>query len=313
MNTDTIHTKRYQVLLLYKYVAIENPQEVQESQLKICRELDLKGRIIVATEGINVTLEGEKGDVDAYCLYLDKDVRFRGAQFKRSTGNGGAFPRLSVRVRPEIVSAHLDEDNVDPNRVTGNKLSPDELEKWYQENKDFYVIDMRNDYEYCVGQFDKTVASGMKNFRDLKKIIKDIEQYKDKPVLTVCTGGVRCEKASGYLKQKGFKDVYQLDGGIHSYIEKYPDKHFKGSLYTFDQRKTYTFDNPEKHQVIGKCAKCATSTEKYADCAFSRCASHFLCCESCQISDGKAFCSSRCMLRNYLWKSKGWTKKMLAW
>ncbi len=244
--------EKFEILLFYKYVDIKDPEALKLDQRRLCEDLSLKGRIIVAKEGINATLEGKKENTDKYLSVFLADPRFKDTHIKRSGGTGNAFPRLSIKVRKDLVSDSLPVQ-VDPNQVTGKRLSPDELHQWYQNKKgEFYVVDMRNDYEYNVGHFDGSLLPGMKNFRDLPLAKEKIADLKDKTVVTVCTGGVRCEKASGFLVKEGFKDVYQLDGGIVSYMEKYPGEAFKGSLYVFDNRKVMTFDDPSKHTVIGR-------------------------------------------------------------
>jgi UPF0176 protein len=207
-------------------------------------------------------------------------------------GTGNAFPKLKIKVRPEIVSLHLEKD-IDPNQMTGKKLAPDELKKWFESGKEFYIVDMRNDYEYKVGHFKNSILPPLQNFRDVPKALPEINNLQDKTVLTVCTGGVRCEKASGILVKEGFKDVYQLDGGIVSYMEKYPAQEFKGTLYVFDNRVTMDFDPKEKHEVIGKCDFCQVSTENFMNCGNPQCNLKLLCCESC-CEDEKAFCSMEC-------------------
>ena len=136
----------YTILLFYKYVQIENPAEVRGWQMELCQKLGLKGRLIVAHEGINVTLEGTTENVQKYIEELEKDSRFLNIHFKKSKGTGDAFPKLSVKVRKEIVSLHLEND-IDPNQITGKHLMPEELKQWYESGKEFYVIDMRNDAE----------------------------------------------------------------------------------------------------------------------------------------------------------------------
>lgn len=285
-------------LLYYKYITIDNPKQLMDDQRNLCESLDLKGRIIVAHEGINGTVEGTKENTEAYIKEMSKDSRFNDIHWKKSISPGDSFPRLSVKVRPEIVSLHLKDEDFSPREVTGNRLSPDELKQWYDHNEDFVIVDMRNDYELEVGKFDKTIFPGMKNFRDLPRQLKEIEDVKNKKVLTVCTGGVRCEKASGYLKQKGFDNVYQLDGGIVSFMEKYPNSNFRGSLYVFDKRKTMHFDDPDKHEVIGRCMRCDTPCETYENCAHTECNRHFVCCADC--AHGKPFCSYTCKVRTFL-------------
>jgi UPF0176 protein len=153
---------------------------------------------------------------------------------------------------------------------------------------------MRNDYELKVGKFENTVFPGLKNFRDLKEKLSEIENLKDKAVLTVCTGGVRCEKASGLLKQEGFTDVYQLDGGMVTYMEKFPEQHFKGSLYVFDKRKVMTFDRPEHHEIIGRCEKCDNASERYVNCAYPQCHEHVIVCQNCDPEENLSYCKPEC-------------------
>jgi UPF0176 protein len=285
----------YQILLFYKYVTIDDPENTMHSQRQLCEALDLKGRLIIAHEGINVTLEGTVENVRKYIETMNQDSRFKDIDYKTSEGTGNAFPRLSVKVRSEIVSLHLGEQDFSPCEITGKRLKPEELHEWFSSGKEFIIVDMRNDYEFKVGQFKDSILPSLKNFRDLKKNMSGIKHLKNKTVLTVCTGGVRCEKASGYLTQQGFKEVYQLDGGIISYMEKYPNQNFLGKLYVFDSRVTMGFEtDSENHKVIGKCDRCSRTSDEYGDCANVRCPRHLICCTNCRESDGQVFCSDEC-------------------
>lgn len=299
----------YQILLYYKYAHIEDPAMFRDMQFHLCQDLGMKGRIIVAHEGINGTIEGTVEACAEYMKVMKADPRFADIHWKISNGtdDGTAFPRLSVKTRKEIVSLHLgDEEDIDPNQLTGVHLKPEELRKWYESGEEFHIVDMRNEYELRVGKFEGTVFPDLDNFRDLKKNLKKLEGLKDKKVLTVCTGGVRCEKASGLLLREGFKDVYQLDGGMVSYMEKYPGQDFKGSLYVFDKRNTMHFEDPDKHEIIGRCAKCGVPSEHYVNCANLMCHDHFICCIDCleepignHKSGGVAYCDWKCNLK---WK-----------
>lgn len=289
----------YTIALYYKYVHIKDPQALATSQRLLCERLGLTGRIIIAEEGINGTCEGLNDAVKEYCNELKKDPRFADVHFKLSEGTGAAFGRLSIKVRSEIVSTHLGEDNVDPRKETGTYLRPDELKKWYENGEDFVVVDMRNDFEFASGHFENSVPSGMKYFRDLAKVPENISTLKVKKVLTVCTGGVRCEKASAYLLKKGFKDVYQLDGGIVSYMEKYPNQEFKGSLYVFDNRMVMDFDKKAleigekpQHEIVGRCVVCATPSERYVNCENDDCHIHYILCATCGANG--SFCTEEC-------------------
>lgn len=289
----------YQILLFYKYVHIDNPEVVRDWLRELCQKLGLKGRLIVANEGLNITLEGKTEDTEVFIKEMEKDPRFLNIHMKRSEGTGNAFPRLSVKVRSEIVSLHLGTCDVDPNETTGIHLSPDELHKWISEGKEFYIVDMRNAYEHDVGKFAGSICPPMENFRDLPKLMKMIDHLKNKTVLTVCTGGVRCEKASGYLITQGFKDVYQLDGGIVSYMEKYPNEDFEGKLYVFDGRVAMGFytDDP-KHKIIGVCSSCGAPSENIVDCREQGCNGQFIICANCENAQvhkkGHTYCVKNC-------------------
>jgi UPF0176 protein len=286
----------FQILLYYKYVQIDNPQAVMAAQKAFCEALGMRGRIIVAHEGINGTIEGTRENTEKYIAWMNTDRRFRNIHWKKSAGLGDAFPKLSVKVRKEIVSLHLHDSDIDPNEITGKHLSPIELRKWYESGKEFYIVDMRNDYELEVGKFNQTIFPGLQNFRDLREKLSEIENLKNKTVLTVCTGGVRCEKASGLLKREGFMDVYQLDGGIVSYMEKFPEQDFKGGLYVFDKRKVVHFSAPEKHEMIGICKKCQNKSERYINCAFPQCHTHMIVCENCDPNENQTYCNEKCKI-----------------
>ncbi len=307
----------YSIILFYKYTHIEDPEALKNAQMALCKHLGLKGRCIVAHEGINATYEGTNEACEEYMAHMKAQPAFADIHWKISKGtdDGTAFPRLSVKVRPEIVSLHLHNDDINPNEITGNHLKPAELREWYEKNKEFYIVDMRNDYELRVGKFEGTVFPKLNNFRDLKKNLKHLEDLKDKTVLTVCTGGVRCEKASGLLVREGFKDVHQLDGGIVSYMEQFPAQDFKGSLYVFDKRIVMNFNDPAKHEVIGTCSKCAVPSEHYVNCGNLMCHDHFICCENCleKSGDGQpyyglAYCNIWCNLK---WKLYNLKKKLV--
>lgn len=293
---------KYTIVLFYKYTAISDPEAVKNKQMELCKSLHLKGRVIVATEGINATLEGLEGDIQTYCEEISRDERFKNIHSKLSSGTGSSFPKLSIKVRDEIVSSHFGEDDFDPNEITGKRLKPEELHEWLQNGEVFHIVDMRNDYEHKVGHFENSILPPLHNFRDLPHVVQnELADFKDKKVLTVCTGGIRCEKASGYLVKKGFDDVYQLDGGIVSYMEKFPNEHFKGKLYVFDNRITMGFNTDDpKHEIIGRCERCGTTSENYVNCGNDNCHKHFIFCTSCvEAQNGEAYCPGGCHETRY--------------
>ena len=286
---------QYEVLLYYKYVAIDKPELVRDSQRKLCEELGLKGRIIIAHNGINGTVEGLKNATQAYIKQMQKDERFADIVFKKSGGTGKALRKLQIRVRKDLVSDHTDEWGVDPRKLTGKYITAEELHEWIRSGKKFYIMDMRNNYEHKSGHFEGSILPDIDNFRDLPKILPQLKKYDDRPIVTVCTGGIRCERASGLLLQYGFKEVYRLKDGIVTYMEKYPNEDFKGKLYVFDNRLVIGFETDStKHEVIGRCIVCNSLSENYVNCRNHICHRHFIACEECVDSDGTILCPQGC-------------------
>ena len=283
----------YQILLFYKYTPIADPVALMNSQRELCLRLGMKGRTLIAQEGINGTFEGSPEAIAEYCAELVKIPGFEDIHFKLSEGTGTAFPKLSIKVRNEIVTTHVGDD-IDPTRSTGTYLTPEELHDWFARGEEFYIVDMRNDYEQRIGYFEGSILSGFELFSDLPKILPQLESLRGKKILTVCTGGVRCEKASAFLVHHGFENVYQLYGGMVSYMEKYPNQDFKGKLYVFDGRVYMGFnvDAPE-HEVVGRCEQCGAVSENFINCANLGCHRHMIACEPClSVSDGK--CAVTC-------------------
>ena len=279
-----------QVLLFYKYVTIEDPKALMDAIRALALGHNLLGRILIAEEGINGTVEGSVEDTEAFAAKLLEDPRLSDMNIKRSEGTGAAISKLYVKVRDEIVGTRFPK-NVDPRVRTATHLKPEELRSWYEEGKDFVVVDMRNDYEYQSGHFKDSINPGLENSRDLPLALPKLEALKDKTVLTVCTGGIRCEKMSAFLLENGFNDVYQLENGMHAYMEKYPGKDFLGSLYTFDKRLTMNFGGDR--EIVGRCKHCGAASEEYVNCANDFCHLHFIACADCKEETG-TYCSTEC-------------------
>lgn len=286
---------QYEILLYYKYVVIDDPEKVCQVQRAWCEELELKGRIIIAHNGINGTVEGLQENTRLYIEKMQQDPRFADIVFKKSEGTGDALRKLQIRVRKDLVSDHTDEWGVDPQKLTGKYLSAEELHSWITSGKQFYIMDMRNNYEHKSGHFKGSILPDIDNFRDLPKMLPELKKYDDRPIVTVCTGGIRCERASGLLLKYGFKDVYQLQDGIVTYMEKYPNENFQGKLYVFDNRMLIGFnaDSPQ-HEVIGRCIICNASSELYVNCKNNNCHRHFIACENCLDEDGTIICPQGC-------------------
>ncbi|WP_086312171.1 UPF0176 protein [Enterococcus sp. 7F3_DIV0205] len=269
----------YRVLLYYKYTTIENPEEFAKEHLAFCKSLNLKGRILVANEGINGTLSGTIADTDAYMEAMLADDRFKDTYFKIDEVAENAFHKMFVRPRKELVSLSLEED-VNPLELTGKYLEPVEFKEALLD-EDTVVIDARNDYEYDLGHFRGAVRPDIRNFRELPQWIRDNkEQFMDKKVVTYCTGGIRCEKFSGWLIKEGFEDVAQLHGGIAVY-GKDPETRgelWDGKMYVFDERISVEINHVDK-KIIGKDWFDGTPCERYINCANPFCNKQILASE----------------------------------
>lgn len=261
----------YRVLLYYKYVPVEDPETFAVEHLKACKEIGLKGRILVGAEGINGTCSGTIEQTDAYMNLLKQDERFADMVIKIDEADEHAFKKMHVRVREEIVNLSLAED-INPNELTGKRLSPEEWFKKMQE-EDTIIIDARNDYEFDLGHFRGAVRPDIENFRDLPEWIRDNkEQFEGKKILTYCTGGIRCEKFSGWLVREGFEDVSQLHGGIATY-GKDPvaqGQLWDGQMYVFDERIAVPINQVEQ-VIVGRDHFDGTPCERYVNCANPEC------------------------------------------
>src|SRR3989338_928986 len=207
----------------YKYVKIENPLGLQQDQFDLCNSLNLKGRILLGEEGINGCVYGVKESIERYKKEIKKNPSFSDMEFKDTVAEKPAYGKLFVRIRKEIVNSSID---VDLNK-TGKFLEPKEIKEMLDRNEDLIFVDMRNEYESNIGKFKNAIILPMRNFRELPEAVKEIENLKDKRIVAYCTGGIRCEKATAYLNEIGFKDVSQIKGGILKFGEEFPDTYWE--------------------------------------------------------------------------------------
>lgn len=286
----------YQVLLYYKYVRLSDPEAYRDEHLALCQQLCLRGRIIVAEEGINGTISGDLEATEAYMEAMRADPRTQDMVFKIDPAESHTFPKLSIKVRPEIVSLGLGTEDVSPQEVSGARLAPDEFKRAMQD-EDVIVLDGRNDYESALGRFRGAICPDVKNFRDFPQWIRsNLAGAKDKKLLTYCTGGIRCEKLSAFLIKEGFKDVSQLDGGIVSYgkDESVRGEGFDGQCYVFDERIAVEVNHVEDDaKIVSTCLRCGQPSARYVNCGFPPCNDQVFLCEGCEEAHGK-FCSDRC-------------------
>ena len=266
----------YRVLLYYHYTKIEDAVQFAADHLQACKDIDLRGRILVASEGINGTVSGTIEQTDAYMQLLKDDGRFEGITYKIDEAEGHAFKKMHVRPKPELVHLRL-EDDINPNEITGRHLSPAEFMAEMQDENTI-VLDVRNTYEYDVGHFRGAIRPDVETFRDTPQWVRENrELFEGKNVLTYCTGGIRCEKFSGWMKREGFGDVGQLHGGVATYSkdEEVKGQLWDGQMYVFDERITVPINQME-HVVVGKDHYDGTPCERYVKCANPECNLHVL-------------------------------------
>jgi UPF0176 protein len=274
------------VILYYGFTPLKDPEAIKVWQKNLCKSLNLTGRIIVSPHGINGTLGGNMEDLKKYVKQTKSYSGFNKINFKWSEGTGNDFPKLSVKVRQELVAfGHPDEIKVDENGVVngGVHLKPYEVDKLVSERgEDVVFFDGRNAYEAKVGKFKNAVVPNVETSRDFVNEIESgkYDHLKEKPVITYCTGGIRCEVLSAVMKNRGFKEVYQIDGGIFTYGQKFgDDSHWEGSLYTFDNRMSIEFS--DKAKKLANCEKCNAPAYRFYDCPKVPCNSLNLLCEGC--------------------------------
>ena len=227
---------RFIVAALYKFVRLPDFRELKRPLLERCRELRLKGTLLLAPEGINGTVTGRRESIDGILDYLRSEPRFADLAHKESLAAGAPFHRMKVKLRQEIVSLGL--PGVDPEQLRGEYVKP---EDWNAEisRPDTLVLDVRNEYETGIGGFKNAVAPNTGTFREFPDYVeKNLNPEQHSRVAMYCTGGIRCEKASSYLLSRGFREVVQLQGGILNYLEKVDRDHsrWEGECFVFDSR-----------------------------------------------------------------------------
>jgi UPF0176 protein len=272
----------HKILLFYRFTPLADPEAVRLWQRDLCESLGVRGRIVLSKDGINGTVGGELSAVKKYIKKTREYAPFHDIDFKYSEGTGEDFPRLSVRVRDELVSFGAPgELRVDENGVIGGgvRLSPDELHALVAE-KEVTFFDGRNRIEAAIGRFENAVVPPVDTTREFVAELDSgrYDHLKGSPIVTYCTGGIRCEVLSALMKSRGFGEVYQLEGGIARYGEAFGDSGlWHGSLYVFDQRMSVPFT--EHAAVISSCYVCGTPTDRVENCTDTSCRELFVVCD----------------------------------
>ena len=284
------------VILYYGFTPISDPDAMLLWQKQLCTTLGLTGRILISKHGINGTLGGDMAALKKYVRQTRSYPGFKKMAFKWSEGTGNDFPRLSVKVKSELVAfGDPDVIEVDENGVVGGgtHIRPDQLDKLVKERGDEVVFfDGRNAFEAEIGKFKDAIIPDVTTSRDFIQEIESgkYDHIKDKPVVTYCTGGIRCEILSAVMVKNGFKEVYQMDGGIVKYGNAFGDDGlWEGSLYIFDSRMKMEFSDHAK--VIGKCEKCEAPTSQFRNCNTASCHQLILLCDTCAALDSNLSCN----------------------
>lgn len=286
--------KNFRVLLYYKFVPVPDAELFAAEHLAYCKELNVKGRILIADEGINGTISGTFEQTEQYMRDIRANPLFSDIVFKIDEAEDHAFKKIFVRYKKELVTLRYDKP-LDPNTLSGQRLSPKEFYEYLQRD-DVIVLDGRSDYEYDLGHFRNAIRPDLETFKEFPEWLRNnMEQFKDKPILTYCTGGIRCEKLTGVMLSEGFQDVYQLDGGIVTYgkDEEVQGKLFDGKCYVFDERISVPINHTDEAVVVGKCYHCEKPAEIYINCADDTCHRQHIVCEECEQTHHH-FCSPQC-------------------
>ncbi|MCH8004015.1 MAG: rhodanese-related sulfurtransferase [Nanoarchaeota archaeon] len=297
-------------ILFYKYVDIEDSEQLKEEQFNLSKSLNLLGTILVANEGINGCLSGNEKDLEEYKKILMKNKRFSDIKFKEGPANKHTFKRLHVRVRDEIVSSNFDI-NV---KNAAPYIEPKQLKQLLDNNGGIILLDSRNKYEVNIGKFKNAIHLDLDTFKQFSLKINQLKNnnkddnnkkihnnkneinkklLKNKKIILYCTGGVRCEKASAFLIENGFNNVFQLHGGILSYGNECGNTHWEGKCFVFDTRGAVDIDPNSQSEPITQCVLCNLPNADLHNCALTTCDKFFTACEDC-FKVLKECCSKRC-------------------
>lgn len=287
----------YLVLAYYYFLKpsefLKEPERFVKAHHQFLKDRDAKGRIYINEEGINGQMSIHEKDAESYIEWLHSHEAFKDVEFKVHISEEHAFAKMTVKYRKQLAALDV---KVDLNK-TGKHVSPREWKEMLEkQDEDTILIDVRNDYEWKVGRFEGAILPELENFRDFGEYIeylKNIYNAKKTKVMMYCTGGIRCELYSALMKEKGFEDIYQLQGGVIKYGLEEGVKHWKGKLFVFDDRMVVPISK-EEAEVISRCDHCKAQAETYLNCANMDCNALFISCPECA-KKMKGCCSEECM------------------
>ncbi len=285
------------ILAYYHLVSVADPRALMQQHFdyiaQFTGEAQLKGRIYVASQGINGTLSAPWKSACAYIRWLTSLPEFTGAEFKVQEHPDHVFERMIVKVKKELVAIGQDI----PLELKGQTVSAAEWRAMLETEKEALLLDIRNEYEWLLGHFENAIAPPCATFKEFKQFAKDLVEkidVKNKKVMMYCTGGIRCEFFSALLREQGVENVYQLDGGIIKYGMEEKSAHWLGKLFVFDDRLSAPISD-EEAPVIAKCHHCGQDAEQYYNCANMDCNNLFICCDTC-LQSHKGCCQDSCAI-----------------
>jgi UPF0176 protein len=282
--------KKYWVLAYYHFVELNAPEEVTLHKT-FFEGRNVSGRIYVSAEGINGQMSGYEEDAIAYMQWMRSREEFKNMEFKVHKHHENAFPRMTIKLKKQLVAI---DEKVDLSK-RGKSLSPKEWKEMLEKNEAI-LIDVRNSYETKVGHFKNAICPDLETFREFPKFARDLKkQYdpKSAKIMMYCTGGIRCELYSALMKEEGFENIYQLDGGVIKYGLEEGEDHWLGKLFVFDDRLTIPISDNENSTIIGSCVHCGQLSETYYNCANMDCNELFIACKNC-LDEYKGCCQQGC-------------------
>jgi UPF0176 protein len=256
----------YIVCALYKFVSLPNYQSLRQPLLSEMTELEVRGTLLLAHEGINGTVSGSRASIDSLLAWLDQQLGLENIDVKESVSQEKPFKRTKVKLKKEIVTMGVED--IDPKKVVGTYVEPKDWNDLIQD-PEVVLVDTRNDYEYAVGTFENAINPNTESFREFPEYVeKNLDPKKHKKIAMFCTGGIRCEKSTAYMKQQGFEEVYHLKGGILKYLEEVPKESttWNGECFVFDDRVTVDHDlQPGQYDQCNACRMPITKEEQQSD------------------------------------------------
>ncbi|MDN3509444.1 MAG: rhodanese-related sulfurtransferase [Candidatus Neptunochlamydia sp.] len=284
----------YLVLAFYLLKEIDEPRREIKNWKRFLKEKDALGRIYINEKGINAQMSISEKDASDFYKWFMGDERYKGTEIKVHHYPEQAFPKLTIKYRVQLVAMDRDYDL----SHEGKHLSSDEWAKMIEKrDENTVIVDVRNDYEWEVGHFEGAEKPQLKTFREFPKYAEELKKTHDPKktkVMMYCTGGIRCELYSCLVKDQGFEEVYQLDGGIIKYGLEKGNKYWKGNLFVFDDRLVVSISDKEKSAVISHCCHCDTTVDTYYNCANMDCNELFISCKSCA-EEMRGCCKESCM------------------